>query len=206
VLQHHFNLQQTHQELRGQQRLLNVAHREDQPQRHQEQLNVAQPSHQASQLRLHKQPVLSEGDGTIRRIQNKPHDDQYRKHVDLFDSERREFVEGRFRTIKRFEMEKLSTMRTQRADVKMNLRGRAKIESWLLTAAPNTLRAVYFLVTLFSLDFRLMSKDDQERKIGLRDMSNFDLRLCEALMSRISSRDGAENCEYLVLYRILRHP
>jgi hypothetical protein len=124
------------------------------------------------------------------------------KHIEhtparSLDYSRMYTLESRFQTVMKFETEKLAEMRKQRAEVKMNLRGRAKLEFWLWSAAPNTMRAVSFLAIMFSLDPRLTSPKDGERTSGMQVMSNADLRLCEALMSRVSSRDGAENCKFV---------
>lgn len=99
----------------------------------------------------------------------------------------------RLHMTKDYELRKLEAFAESRYHVKMNLRGRNKLENWLQTNAPLTTHSVMFLVFVLNLDRRLISKSSRERKHALEDMDNEHLRMLEALMTRTSTRDGHTN-------------
>jgi hypothetical protein len=74
--------------------------------------------------------------------------------------------------------------------VKMNLRGRTRLEHWLRTASQETRRAVTFIAATFQMDDGITSALPSERSRAMLNMTNDKLRLCDALMKRVTTRDG----------------
>ena len=96
-----------------------------------------------------------------------------------------------------FEMQRLKTIAQGKFHVKMNLRGRAKLQNWICSDEVSW-EATNFVLSMFNTDRRVLSKNDDVRRNALYDMSNEDLRILEALMARIHSRGGRQNWETLV--------
>jgi hypothetical protein len=116
-------------------------------------------------------------------------------------------VERRFNLVRQYEIQKISGGAHQKEHVKMNLRGRTKLEAWLTEAPPETLRAVQLIGAAFDLDERITSSVESARKAALHGMNNEDLRACEALMIRMNTRDGQANWHLLFkLYDQLAGP
>lgn len=99
----------------------------------------------------------------------------------------------RLHLTKNYEIRKLEAYAESRYHVKMNLRGRHKLENWLSSEDPVASNSVLFIVLVLNLDRRLVSKEARERREALGDMNNEHLRMLEALMARTSTRDGYTN-------------
>jgi hypothetical protein len=116
---------------------------------------------------------------------------------DTTDAKQRAQLERRFALVKHFELQKVATGAVQRSSIKMNLRGRNRLESHLSNASAIGWRAVKLCIGILSLDGRLTSPQEGARKAALYSMNNEQLRTVEALMLRVSSRDGAANWSLL---------
>jgi hypothetical protein len=110
---------------------------------------------------------------------------------------KRSQIERRYNLVRQFEIQKISGGAQQKEHVKMNLRGRTKLELWLAHAPPETLRAIELVGSVLKLDKSITSKLDTARRSALHAMRNEDLRACEALMIRIATRDGKANWRLL---------
>lgn len=99
----------------------------------------------------------------------------------------------RLHMTKDYEIRKLESYAESRYHVKMNLRGRHKLEKWLATSDDIAANSVLFIVLVLNLDRRLVSRSARERQDALEDMDNEHLRMLEALMARTSTRDGHTN-------------
>jgi hypothetical protein len=110
--------------------------------------------------------------------------------VHLSRAQRQEHAEVKKRIdlIRTFEMTKLEF--NARTAVKMNLRGRARLEKWLKAASMDTRRAITFVATAFRMDNDILSDLPEERSRAMLRMTNDKLRLCDALMKRVTTRDG----------------
>jgi hypothetical protein len=85
---------------------------------------------------------------------------------------------------------KLEMCANMRNGVKMNLRGRARLEAWLSEAKPPTRRALAFIVDLFRMDALITSSYPEDRTGAMLNMTNEMLRVCDALMKRTRTKDG----------------
>lgn len=106
-----------------------------------------------------------------------------RDDFDLADAERQLYV------IAENEMAKIRSNALAKCHMKMNLRGRAKLNFLLDDDKVELMAAFQLLVSMFSLDERLLSHV-ADRKIALLELDNYGLRVCEAFMLRFASRDG----------------
>jgi hypothetical protein len=117
--------------------------------------------------------------------------------IGVSSERKRRQIERRYSLVRQFEIQKISGGAQQKGHVKMNLRGRTKLELWLAHAPSETLRAVELVGGVLNLDERITSKLDTARRTALHAMRNEDLRACEALMIRIATRDGKANWRLL---------
>eukprot|EP00177_Eucheuma_denticulatum_P004290 GFKZ01007782.1.p1 GENE.GFKZ01007782.1~~GFKZ01007782.1.p1 ORF type:complete len:662 (-),score=109.17 GFKZ01007782.1:156-2141(-) len=99
----------------------------------------------------------------------------------------------RLHLTKNYEIRKLEAYAESRYHVKMNLRGKQKLENWLSSEDTVASNSVLFIVLVLNLDRRLVSKEGRDRREALADMNNEHLRMLEALMARTSTRDGYTN-------------
>ncbi|CAN8067816.1 unnamed protein product [Agarophyton chilense] len=90
------------------------------------------------------------------------------------------------------ELQRLQTIAAGKIKVKMNLRGRTKIEQWLQRDDVVT-KATALVVRMLRLDAAILSYNSSARKTALEKMSNEELRLLEALMIRLGNRNGHAN-------------
>lgn len=105
---------------------------------------------------------------------------------------------NRFRLVKEYELRKIEIGAATKYHVKMNLRGRSKLEQWLSCADDDVANAVVFVTHELQLDPRITSNSSKERKLALYGMCNEKLRALEALMIRITTRDGRANWNLLM--------
>ena len=98
----------------------------------------------------------------------------------------------RLQLMREYELKRLQTLAESKYGVKMNLRGRTKLEHWL-GSDQVTNRATNFIVAMFSLDHRVLSPNADDRRVSLLNMRNEDLRILEALMLRVTNRSGHAN-------------
>ncbi|CDF37184.1 unnamed protein product [Chondrus crispus] len=94
---------------------------------------------------------------------------------------------------KDYEVRQMEAYAESRLHVKMNLRGRNKIWNWLSGGDRLTSYSVMFLVFTMDLDRKLISSSSTERKQALEEMENDSLRMLEALMMRLGTKDGCDN-------------
>lgn len=90
------------------------------------------------------------------------------------------------------ELQRVQTIARNKIKVKMNLRGRTKIEHWLLKDEVVS-KAIALVVRAFALDSMVMSPNASARKVCLEKMKNDDLRLLEALMIRLGNKNGYDS-------------
>lgn len=102
----------------------------------------------------------------------------------------------RVRLVRDTELQRVQTIARNKMKVKMNLRGRTKIEHWLLKGDVVS-KAIALLVRAFGLDSMVLSSSAPARKACLEKMKNDDLRLMEALMIRLGNKNGYESWELL---------
>lgn len=103
----------------------------------------------------------------------------------------------RLHVTKEYELKKLERDAESKYRVKMNLRGRQKLENWLASGDLVALSSVKYLVLTLNLDRRLVSEEVKERQDALEDLDNRMLRKLEALKIRTSTRDGRTNWSLL---------
>lgn len=96
-------------------------------------------------------------------------------------------------SLQQIELEKIGASGNIRAHVRVNLRGRVKLQQFLSEATPVFVWAVELCVREFGLDVRLTSLDVHTRKAALSGMDNRQLRILEALMLRVQTRAGERN-------------
>lgn len=99
--------------------------------------------------------------------------------------------------MKDYELKKLESDAESKYHMKMNLRGRQKLENWLASGDPVASSSVKYLVLTLNQDRRLVSDESKERQDALEDLDNRMLRKLEALKMRTSTRDGRTNWSLL---------
>jgi hypothetical protein len=116
-------------------------------------------------------------------------------YIDLGHLSRSQFLEyhemrKRLDLVKGYEVSKLEMCANMRNSVKMNLRGRARLEAWLSKAQSSTRRALSFVADIFHMDPLINSSYAEDRISAMLNMTNEMLRVCDALMKRTRTKDG----------------
>lgn len=107
-----------------------------------------------------------------------------------------EYETRRLNLTREYELKRLRSLAQGKFSVKMNLRGRTKLESWLGSSVV-TVKSTELIVVMFQLDNRVLSSRPEDRREALLNMENEDLRILEALMLRVTNRGG--NANWLLL-------
>ena len=95
------------------------------------------------------------------------------------------------------ELGRVQEMARSRTHIKMNLRGRRKLENWLSAAKPFEKCTLRLAVPQLDVDMRLLSDDEATRRAALTNMPNEDLRIVEALKLRCETKEGAVFWQYI---------
>lgn len=95
-----------------------------------------------------------------------------------------------------FELKRIRALAHGKFTVKMNLRGRLKLLNWLCSTPLGT-ASTECIVTMFNIDAQVVSPDAQIRRTSVLCMNNDDLRIIEALMTRVLNRNGQANWSLL---------
>lgn len=98
----------------------------------------------------------------------------------------------------RTELEKIQFQARERFSIRMNLRGRGKLEIWLTVDVGGVSKyAVEVAVGKLALDGRLLCGEVIGVRAALGAMSNEPLRILEALHTRVQSKDGMRNWAFI---------
>lgn len=89
----------------------------------------------------------------------------------------------------RMELERIQATAQTRMHIKMNLRGRRKLENWLNSSHMND--SLKYAIPKLAVDMRLLSNNPATRRLAISSMPNADLRIVEALKLRCDTREGA---------------
>lgn len=138
-------------------------------------------------------PVVKEGPDPVRG--HVTMDEEEITPQMVIDQEQSEM--RRLHMTKDYELKKLESYAESRYHVKMNLRGRHKLQKWISTGEDIAVNSVLFLALVLNLDRRLVSESHVDRQSALEEMENEHLRMLEALMARTSTRDGHTNWSVL---------
>lgn len=103
----------------------------------------------------------------------------------------------RLHVLKDYELDKLESDARSRYHVRMNLRGKQKLENWLHLGDNVALSSAKYIVLALNLDRRLVSGNKKEMQYALKEMDNQTLRKLEALKMRTSTRNGRTNWGFL---------
>lgn len=95
----------------------------------------------------------------------------------------------------RQEIERIQSTASTRMHIKMNLRGRRKLENWLNTA--HTEDALKLAIPKLAVDMRLLSGDETVRRVAISSMPNADLRIVEALKLRSDTKEGTSAWNFI---------
>lgn len=96
------------------------------------------------------------------------------------------------------ELERVQRSASTRFHIKMNLRGRSKLSTWLANASTPQRAAAAIAVPKLELDARLLSQDRAVVRTVLTSMRNLPLRVLEALAHRLSAKDALTNWAFVV--------
>lgn len=109
----------------------------------------------------------------------------------------RSAAEAGYERVLRTELSHVSRLARERFGIRMNLRGRTKLEVWITSAEGAALCALRIGVEKLSLDARVLDGDRAAVRAALGSMPNQPLRVMEALHTRVASKDGIRNWLYI---------